>query len=518
MAERAKHKFMVGNNPISLSDVKRILRRWWWILPITTVFFGGLGTLAAMVLPKKYMSQTMVLVEQPTVSDKIVPPVINEDLSRRLESMQQQILSRSRLQPVIEKLNLYPGERGKVHMEDLVDRLRSSVKITPLEPMAGTQNRQFPGFYINVTFSSGQLAQQICTEITSMFVEANATKRGDDTKLTVDFVHQALGDAKKKLDDQDAKLAAFKQKYPYEQPGEETTNLGLLTGMNTQLESNTQSLSRAQQEKALTESLLAQQEAIWKQQNATNGVNPDSLDQQLAALQDKLLSLQAIYTPQHPDVLKTQHAIEDLKKRMEEQQKAGVANTPAPKPNAIEPPQLQQLRARLRQEDLNIADLTKAQVKIQGDIRVLQGRIQSSPLVEQEFKDLTRDYQTASENYNDLLKKNNSAELAGVLEGKQESETFNVFDPPSLPNQPSFPNKFMFAGGGLGGGLALGLGILYLIAAMDKSLHSERDVELGLKLPLLVSIPALDVVASQAKRVAGLADRKLQPQPKGISA
>jgi uncharacterized protein involved in exopolysaccharide biosynthesis len=230
------------------------------------------------------------------------------------------------------------------------------------------------------------------------------------------------------------------------------------------------------------------------------------------------VSLQAIYTPQHPDVLKTERAIEDIKKRMEEQQKAGVPATTVPKVNSIEPPQLQQLRARLRQEDLNIADLGKAQAKIQNDIRVLQGRVQSSPVVEQEFKDLTRDYQTASENYNDLLKKHNTSELAGVLENKQESENFNIFDPPSLPNQPSFPNKLMFAGGGFGGGLALGLAILYLIAAMDKSLHSERDVELGLKLPLLVSIPALDVVAGQAHRAGSLAEGKLYQEPKGVGA
>jgi polysaccharide chain length determinant protein (PEP-CTERM system associated) len=510
---------MVGNNPISFSDVKRILRRWWWILPITTVFFGALGLLAAMVLPKKYTSQTMVLVEQPVVSAEFVKPVINEDLNRRLESMQQRILSGSRLQPVIEKLGLYPNDRGKVHMEDLVERLRSSVKITPLEPMAGTQNRQLPGFYINVTFNNGQLAQQICTEITSMFLEENAHTRSVQTGQAVELFQQALDDAKKKLDDEDAKLAAFKQKYPFDQPDERQTNLQLLTGMNTQLESNTQSLSRAQQEKTLTESLLATQEANWKQQSASDtGINPDSLDQQLAALQDKLVGLEAVYTPQHPDVVKTQRAIEDLKKRMEQQQKAGVPTVTSPKPNTPEPLQLQQLRARLRQEDLNIADLSKAQAKIQEDIRVLQGRIQASPVIEQEFKDLTRDYQTASENYNELLKKHDTSELASVLENKQESENFNIFDPPSLPNQPSFPNKLLFAGGGLGGGLAMGLALLYLLAAMDKSLHSERDVEVGLKLPLLVSIPALDVVAGQAKRVADLAERKLQPQPKGISA
>jgi polysaccharide chain length determinant protein (PEP-CTERM system associated) len=400
-------------------------------------------------------------------------------------------------------------------MEDLVDRLRSAVKITPLEPMAGTNNRQLPGFYINVTFNNGQLAQQICTEITSMFLEQNARERQKQSSDTTEFFQQRLDEAKKKLDDEDAKLAEFKRKNLGMLPEEEQTNLSLLTGMNTQLESNTQSLSRAQQEKTFNESLLGQQEANWKQSTSGTGANPETLDQQLTLLQDQLVGLQARYTPQHPDVLKTQHAIEDLKKRMEEQQKAGIPASTAPKPNAVEPPQLQQLRAKVRLDDQNIADLTKAQGRIQNDIRVLQGRVQASPVVEQEFKDMTRDYQTASEEYNDLLKKHNTSELAGVLENQQESEQFKIFDPPSLPNEPSFPNKLLFEGGGLGGGLALGLGILYLFAAMDKSLHTERDVELGLKLPLLVSIPALDVVAGQAKRVASLAEGKLHQQPKG---
>jgi polysaccharide chain length determinant protein (PEP-CTERM system associated) len=506
---------MVGNNQISLADAKRILRRWWWMLPITTIFFGGLGLLATMVLPKRYTSQTMVLVESPTVSSKLVEPVITEDLNHRLASMQEQILSRTRLQPVIEKFGLYAADRGTAHMEDLVDRLRSAVKITPLEPMAGTNNRQLPGFYINVTFNNGQLAQQICTEITSMFLEQNARERQKQSSDTTEFFQQRLDEAKKKLDDEDAKLAEFKRKNLGMLPEEEQTNLSLLTGMNTQLESNTQSLSRAQQEKTFNESLLGQQEANWKQSTSGTGANPETLDQQLTLLQDQLVGLQARYTPQHPDVLKTQHAIEDLKKRMEEQQKAGIPASTAPKPNAVEPPQLQQLRAKVRLDDQNIADLTKAQGRIQNDIRVLQGRVQASPVVEQEFKDMTRDYQTASEEYNDLLKKHNTSELAGVLENQQESEQFKIFDPPSLPNEPSFPNKLLFEGGGLGGGLALGLGILYLFAAMDKSLHTERDVELGLKLPLLVSIPALDVVAGQAKRVASLAEGKLHQQPKG---
>lgn len=506
---------MVRDSQMTVADVKRVLTRWWWILPITTIFFGATGILAAMVLPKKYTSQTMVLVESPTVSAKLVEPVITEDLSRRLSSMQQEILSNSRLQPIIEKFGLYPSLRGKAHMEDLVDRLRSAVKVTPLEPMAGTQNRQIPGFYIDVTFNNGQLAQQICTEITSMFLEQNARDRIKQTNDTTVFIQQSLDVAKKKLDDEDAKLAQFKREHLGVLPDQEATNLSLLTNLNTQLDANTQALSRAQQDKTFNQSLLAQQEAVFKQRN-DGGTSPETADQQLSVLQDQLLALQAKYTPEHPDVLRTERAIADLKKRMDAQEKAGAPAAAAAAKSAMpEPPQLQQLRARLRQDDLNIADLSKSQAKIQNDIRVLQGRVQESPIVEEEFKDITRDYQTASENYNDLLKKNNTSELANRLENQQESEQFEIFDAPSLPDRPSFPNKLLFAGSGFGGGLVLGLAILYLIALMDKSLHSERDVELGLKLPLLVSIPALDVVAGQSKRAASLIGRGLK-QPSSV--
>jgi uncharacterized protein involved in exopolysaccharide biosynthesis len=229
----------------------------------------------------------------------------------------------------------------------------------------------------------------------------------------------------------------------------------------------------------------------------------------MSALQDQLVNLEAKYTPEHPDVVKTKHAIEELKKRMDAQQKV-VPEATVSKANVPEPPQLQQLRAKLRQDDQNIGDLTKAQAKIQSDIRMLQGRVQQSPVVEQEFKDITRDYQTASDDYNDLLKKYNTSEIANHLENQEDSEQFKIFDPPSLPSQPSFPNKMLFTAGGVGGGLALGLAILYLLAMLDKSLHSERDVEIGLKLPLLVSIPALDVVAGQAQRTASLIGKGLK--------
>jgi polysaccharide chain length determinant protein (PEP-CTERM system associated) len=507
---------MVRNAQISLADVQRILRRYWWILPITTVLLGVTAIVASYVLPKRFVSQTMVLVEQPTVSPELVKPVITEDLNHRLGSMQEQILSRTRLTPIIEKFGLYASDRGTTHIEDLVDRLRTAVKITPLEPMAGTQNRQLPGFYINVTFNDAHVAQQICTEITSMFLEQNARERNQQSKETTDFFQQRLDEAKNKLDEQDAKLAQFKRQYLGSLPEEEQTNLSLLMGTNTQLEANTQALSRAQQDKTFTESMLAQQEANWKA--STSGPNPETLDQQLAAMQDQLVALQARYTPEHPDVVKAQHAIDELKKRIDSQQKAPAPPDAATHASASEPPQIQQLRAKLRQDDLNIADLNKRQSQIQNETRVLQARVQASPVVEQQFKEMTRNYQTASENYNDLLKKHNTSELAGVLESRQQSENFKVFDPPSLPNQPSFPNKAIFASSGFGGGLVLGLGLLYLLAAGDKSLHTERDVELALKLPVLATVPTLQVLANHATLAAGMLDKDQRREPTHANA
>jgi protein tyrosine kinase modulator len=492
---------MVRNGEIGLAEVKRTLWRHWWILPLSTFFLGGLGLAATYVLPKRYTSETMVLVEQPTVGPDYVKPVISEDLSQRLASMKEKILSVTRLQPIIEKLGLYAADRSRVHIEDLVERLRKAVEIRPMEPTPGTQSRQLPGFYVDVTFNNPQLAQQICTEITSMFLEQNATERKQQAKETTNFLSKQLEESKKSLDDQDAKLAQFKRQYLGSLPEEQQSNLNILTGMNAQLEANTQALSRAQQDKVFNESLLGQQEANWKA--TETGQNPETTEQQLGALQDQLTSLQARYTPEHPDVIKLKNQIAELKKRTAEAPKS-IPSAKGPTQVAVaEPPQLQQLRARLRQDDMNIADLSKRQGQIQDGIRQLQSHIQASPMVEQQLKELTRNYQTAQDFYNDLLKKWQSAGVAGDLVSQQESEQFRVYDPPSLPDRPSFPKKVYFAGGGLGAGLALGIAILYLIVIGDKSMHTERDVELALKLPVLALVPVLEALTqgqSQASK------------------
>jgi protein tyrosine kinase modulator len=491
---------MLHNGEISLSEAKRIFRHYWWVLPLTIVVCATIAVEVASVLPKKYTSQTSVLVDTPTVPVEYVRPVVSQDLNQRLASMQEEILSKTRLQPIIEKFALYPQDRGRVHIENLVERLRSAVTVKPLDAMPGTSNRQLPGFYVEVTFDNPQLAQQICSEITSMFMEQNARAREQQATRTTTFLSKQLEEAKAKLDEQDGRLAQFKIKYLGSLPEQEQTNLSLLMGMNSQLEANTQALSRAQQDKAFNESLFSQQVANWK--SAQTGQNPETQELQLLALQDLLLALRARYTAEHPDVIKTQYQIEELKKRMAQAPNASDTGIGSKQASTTEPPQIQQLHARLRQDDLNIADLSKQQEQIQERIRVLQGHVQASPIVEQQFKEMTRNYQSALEFYNELQKKRENSAMATDLEHQQESEQFRILDPPSLPLNPSFPKMAYFGGGGLAAGIVLGLGILYLLAASDKSMHTERDVELCLKLPVLTLVPTLETVVNGGSRQA----------------
>ena len=155
--------------------------------------------------------------------------------------------------------------------------------------------------------------------------------------------------------------------------------------------------------------------------------------------------------------------------------------------------------------DQAIAERSREQEQIKQQIAVFQERIQSSPAVEQEYKALTRDYQTALEFYNDLLKKRDQSAMASDLEQRQQGEQFRVLDPANLPDQPSFPNRPLFAAGGLVGGLGLGLGLAFLLEMRDSSLRTERDVEFSLHLPVIAMIPAIEpLTGKKSKETAEL--------------
>jgi polysaccharide chain length determinant protein (PEP-CTERM system associated) len=478
------------------SDYLAMLRRHWMLILILALIGPPLGYGISKALPNRFKSTTLVLVEQPSVPTEFVKPVDTTDINERLASMQQQILSRTRLEPLIHQYGLFQSDINKMSMDDLVGRLQKAIEVTPVLPMAETRASNLPGFFVNVTLDDARTAQEVCTTVTSMFIEENLRRRQAQSEDTTQFLSQQLTEAKAKLDEQDAKLAAFKGHYIGALPDQEQTNLNLLTGLTSQLDAASQALARAQQDKSFVQSMLTQQVASYEA--SKTGQSPETMDQQLAALQTQLASLKARYTDDYPDVIKAKADIEAMQKKIAENNARKSATEPdtAQKPS-VEPSAITQLRAQVHTYDQVIAEKTKEQEQIKQQIKMYQDRVQSSPAVEQQYKELTRGYQTALESYNELQKKRDDSSMATELERKQQGEQFRVLDPANLPELPSFPNRPLFALGGLGGGLALGVGIALFLELQNTSMRSERDVEFALRLPVLAIVPAIEPVSSK---------------------
>ena len=503
---------MLGHRELTIDDYLAILRRRLWVILIPAVLGPVAAYLFSLALPERYTSKTLVLVEQQKVPEVFVRSVVTDQLNQRLTSMMEQILSRTRLQPIIERFGPYKEEGGRVPMEELVARMRKSIEVTPVVTTVASRPGEFPGFTISFTTDRARLAQQICAELTSMLMEENLRLREQRAQGTTDFLQKQLAEAKRKLDDQDAKLAVFKRQHIGQLPGQEQMNMNVLVGLTTQLEAVTQLLNRTQQDKAYAESILAQQLAAWEASQAGN--NPQTLEQQLAALEAQLVTLEAHYRSDHPDVIKTKNDIAQLKKKLGEAAAQAKPTETTQKAVLTEPPQIQQLRGQIHQLKQTIREKTSEQERLQEQIKTYQARVQLSPIVEQEFKEITRDYQTALDFYNELLKKKTQSEMATDLERGQQGEQFRVMDPPNLPEKPSFPDRTLFAAGGLGGGLTLGLAIVMLLEMRDKSLRTERDIEFYLELPTLALVPSVRDENGKTNAFWKRTSKKQDAQPK----
>jgi len=488
---------MLGQRELTLEDYVGMLRRriWWMIVPAVlgpAIAFG-----VSTMLPSRYTSQTLVLVEQQKVPDTLVRPVITEVLDARLATMKEQILSRTRLQPIIEMFSLFE-DKQKLSVEDKVELMRKSIKISPVRADFEGGGSGLPGFYVSFTAPNARLAQQVCGEITSMFLAENLKVRQQRAQGTTDFIGSQLDDSKQKLDEQDAKLAEFKRKYIGQLPGQEQMNFNILSSLNTQLDANTQALNQLQQSRTYTESVLSQQLQTWRatQDNKTATASPETLEQQLTTEQAQLSELESKYTDTYPDVVRLKDDIERLKKRIAEQGNIPAKPATSEKKSGPEPPQ-------------SIRNKQAEQARIQAQINTYQARIQLSPVIEEQYKQITRDHDTALQFYNDLLRKQNESEMATDLEKRQQGEQFRVLDPPNLPERPTFPNRPMFAAGGLAGGLAIGLGLIFMLELKENLIRNEKDVAFYLELPILTQIPSIDD-APRRKNAASLSRRKTE--------
>ncbi len=486
------------NRELTMDDYLAMFRRRMKVILIPALLAPLAGFGVSYFFSAKYTSQSLVMVEGQKVPEGIVQPVVTADLSERIATLQQQVLSQSRLQPMLERSGLVkPGQ----NIDDVIDNIRSSMTVQPVVTdisQSGGKKRPgqnpVPGFYVSFTAASAREAQQLCNELTSLLLEENLRSREDVARGTTDFLSKQVEDTKHNLDDLDSKLAAFKKQYMGQLPGDEENNLKILMGLNSQLDANTQTLSRAQQDKAYTESLLAQQLSAWK--NSQSSSNPQTLQQQLSQLQTQLIDLQARYTADHPDVIKTQADIAQVKQKLDEiNNSSKTANATPDKESASDPPEIRQLRLQVHQYEELIGQATRDQKRLQQEISVYQGRVALSPAIEEQYKQLARDYDNTQKVYQDLLADKSKSDMALKMEQQQQGEQMHLLNPANLPDLPSFPNRLLFAGGGLGAGLVLGLGLGLWLEFRDQSIRTQADAEAALDLPMLVAVPWVAEVA-----------------------
>jgi len=502
---------MIQNRVLDVDDYLAIGRRHFKLIAFAALGATILGFLISFVFSAQYTSSSLVLVERQTIPAGYVKPILTTSLIDRIVTLEQRVLSRSQLEAMVQRLDLAKGGKG---IDELVDNIQRNVTFSEADPSASSpsaspsssssisrKSTEFVGFNVRFTASNPQDAQRICAEITSMVLAENAKMREQVAVSTTDFLSRQVAEAKANLDQKDQELATFKSRYLGQLPTDVEANARILSGLNAELDANTQSLNRAQQDKSYAESLLAQQIAAWHSSQASQ--TEETIGQRLVGLRTQLVTLEARYTDDYPDVTKTKNDIAALEAKQKEMDgsKGDESNSEEiasnnEKPKA-EPALILQLRERVHQDDAAITRATDEENRLQKLIGSYQSRLTLSPQVEEQYEQLTRDNEVAHKLYDTLLINKSESEIQTDLERSQQGEQLRLLDPASLPDSPSFPVRWKFAGGGLAGGFALGLTISFWLELRDRTIRDERDVLAALELPTLGSLTWVDAVSGE---------------------
>ena len=477
---------------------------WHFLVPF---FFGWLIVWAASwFMPSVYRSSTLILVEQPTVPQQFVMTNVAGDLQGRLNSITQQILSRTRLLHIIDQFNLYTKDRQRLAPDDLVERMRKNIEI---ELVRSPDRQELTAFNIYYSASDPHTAQQVTSELTNLFISENLEVRQEQSQNTTRFLETQLEDARKELAQQEQKVREFKDKYLGQLPGQLQTNLQILGGLQNQLQTEEDALNRAKQQNVYLESLLNQYHTIQRTTKGADGVaiGLPALDQELDRLKAQLADLGSRYTDRHPDVRKLKEQIaktEQLKARIAAgaNSKAGDATDTgfggsANYTDLANASPVFQMQSQLKANQIEIANRQRSIQQLQARIGDYQGRLNLEPVREQQLADLTRGYDQSKADYDSLLKKKNESELATSLEQQQQGEHFRVLDPPNLPTNPYSPNRLKLLGIGLLVGTMVGVGVSGVAEMADDRVYSGEELKKLLPADVMVEIPALATVKEQ---------------------
>jgi succinoglycan biosynthesis transport protein ExoP len=441
------------------------LRRWRLVLvPFLLVVLAAAA--ASQQLPKKYRTSTFILVESEKVPEYVLPRTAAERTGRRLQTIRQEILSRTLLEQVIRETDPYPDLRGKASTTELVDRMKGATEITV---------RGNDAFSVEYVHGDPGKAAEVVNRLAAHFIEASTQARGQQVEDANTFIDSQLEEARRNLEVKEEAVRLYKERHMGTLPEQSSANISSLQGLQTQQQALGDDLRSALDRQATLEKQLA---------DARRGVVADAVTgdplTEISRLRSQLASLRTRYTDEHPDV-------QQVLTRLATLEKSQSGHSPAA---AVEDDSAVTLvKAQLQQTRQEVATLQQKRDDLIQRTATLQGRIDDAPRTEQELATLTRDFGNLREHYLNLLNKKLDAQMATRLEERWKGERFRVVDPAYVPERPFFPNPVLFVAAGIMLGLVAGLGAAALAEILDHSFVNIADVEAAVPYPVLAAIP-----------------------------
>lgn len=468
---------------LTLSELfKSVYRRpLWLVVPVLLCLAAGYGIFRSM--PPIYRASTLVMVEKQKVPTDYVKATVTSDIDERLKTIEQQITNRDNLERIIVEMNLYPEVRETAPVDKVVDQMRRRDLAV---------ERRGDVFRIYFKDRDAVRSAAVANRISELFIAQNLKIREDQAQGTSSFLETELTATKQKLEQQEARIAAFKRVYLGALPEQRDSNLQAVGQLQTKLEINMDGLDKAEMRKIFLQSQIAEMQkpvapAYPMYPAAPSGpAAPTRLDQ----LRAQLAELSSRYTDRHPDVIRTREEIT----RLEQLQSGAVEETDlqasAPPPAPVVPKVDPTLRAELDAVNLEIRSLRAERERILGDTSRYQARVEAIPGVEQQLLSLSRDYENIKRSYESLLAKRIDARLAENLEKSRQGEQFTILEKAVPPSEPYAPKLLYFLVGGLGLGALLGLAAALLRAQADTTyIDAEQLQQAFPAVPVLATIP-----------------------------
>ena len=453
----------------------------------------------AMALPNQYGSYASVLVTPQTVDPALVAAGVPEsDLNNRLYLMTAEILSRGRLSKIIDALGLYSDESKYMVREQIIDMMRESVGVEPVltELSQGVKRRnevdEISQFRISFTHRDAAIAMQVAQRLSNDFIEQHIESRITLSQKSLEFIDDELARLAERIREIEGRVAEVKNANPGRLPEDMTTTQRRLERLMTDMAFAQRSLAEAISDEAFFRSQI---------DNAPVAIGDMTPENRLKSLDLQIAEYRARgFTDKHPDVVKTKLEIATIKQaiaRGEVEIAEGGDRTLSYSQQSAEAERRRAALRKLAAED-EIARLHVA-------VDELQTQLAHTPAVAESLDGLEREYRHLFDSYQDFSNRQLEAMVQAQLERRQLGEQFRVLEAAFIAPEATSPNRLLIMTLGSLFAIALGVGVGIMRESVDSSLHSARELQTAVSIPVLAAIPKIllerDLAALRRSRI-----------------